>query len=146
MNLAIASDHAGYQYKTAIKEMLEKAGHVVADFGTNSDKDCDYPDYALPACKSVANGENKYAILVCGTGIGMSMVANKVKGIRCAVCHNEYCAKITREHNNANAISFGQRLVSLQTAEDMVNIFISTDFLGGKHGKRVDKISQIEKE
>lgn len=145
MKVAIASDHAGFNYKEEIKSMLSKSGYTVTDYGTYNTDSCDYPDFAITSCNSVISGENEYAVLVCGTGIGMSMAANKIDGIRCAVCPNEFCATNARRHNNANVIAIGERVVDIDLAKKMVNIFLTTDFEGGRHQRRVDKIMQIEK-
>lgn len=144
MKIAIASDHAGFAYKKAIIENLTQKGHAVADFGTLSEESCDYPDFALPACNSVVSGENELGILVCGTGIGMGIAANKIKGIRCAVCCDDFTAEVCREHNNANVMALGARIVSLPQALSMCEQFISASFLGGRHQQRLDKITRLE--
>ena len=114
------------------------------DFGTDTEESCDYPDYALPAAEAVAAGRCERGILVCGTGIGVSLVANKVPGIRCAHCHDTYSAKYTRLHNDANMLAFGQRVIGEGLMEEIVDVFLSTDFEGGRHQRRLDKLAAIE--
>ena len=140
MKISIASDHAGYQLKTELALYLKQLGHNVTDCGTYSTDRCDYPDYARKAALSVANGECERGIVVCMTGIGVSIVANKVKGVRCALCVNADMAKMTRAHNNANMIAIGQKYVDLETAKQIVDNFLSTPFDGGVHAERVNKI------
>ena len=140
MKISLASDHGGLQLKNQISEYLKQLGHDVVDFGTYSLDSCDYPDYARPAALAVANGECERGIVVCTTGIGVSMVANKVKGVRCALCINPDMAKMTRAHNNANMIAIGQKYVDFETAKEIVDNFLNTSFEGGRHSVRVDKI------
>ena len=140
MRISLASDHGGLQLKNQISEYLKQLGHDVVDFGTYSLDSCDYPDYARPAALAVANGECERGIVVCTTGIGVSMVANKVKGVRCALCVNPDMAKMTRAHNNANMIAIGQKYVVFETAKEIVDNFLNTSFEGGRHSVRVDKI------
>ena len=140
MRISLASDHGGFQLKSQIGEYLAKLGHSVVDYGTNTADRCDYPDFARPAALAVANGECERGIVVCTTGIGVSMVANKVKGVRCALCVNADMAKMTRAHNNANMIAIGQKYVDFATAKEIVDNFLSTPFEGGQHGIRVNKI------
>ena len=145
LNIAIASDHAGFELKQQIKKYLENKGVRLNDFGANSTESCDYPDYAKAVAKEVAGKKADYGILICGTGIGMSMAANKIKGIRAAVVHNEFTAKAAKEHNNANILCFGSRIVSKQEAEKIVDAFFETKFAGEtkegeRHKKRVEKI------
>lgn len=144
MKIALGCDHGGYEHKEAIKEFLEEKGFTVTDFGIDEVKSVDYPDIALPVAKSVANGENQMAILVCGTGIGMSLAANKVKGIRAAVCSDHFSAKYTRLHNNSNILCLGGRVIGIGTALELVDLFVSTEFEGGRHQARIDKITNIE--
>ena len=140
MKISIASDHGGLELKNKIGEYLCRQGHTVRDFGTTTLDSCDYPDFARPAALSVAKGETERGILVCTTGIGVSMVANKVKGIRCALCVNPDMAHMTRLHNNANVLAMGQKYVDLETAKQIVDEFLNTPFEGGRHAERVNKI------
>ena len=140
MKISMACDHGGLQLKNDVKAYLIKLGHTVVDFGTDSLDSCDYPDFAKPAACAVASGECERGIVVCTTGIGVSMVANKVKGVRCALCLNPDMAKMTRLHNNANVIALGQKYVDLETAKQIVDNFLNTEFEGGRHAQRVDKI------
>ncbi|MBR2974721.1 MAG: ribose 5-phosphate isomerase B [Clostridia bacterium] len=146
MKISIGSDHGGYQLKTEIVNHLIGQGHEVVDFGTNSSDSCDYPDFAYAAAKAVANGEVDFGVVVCTTGMGVSMVANKVKGIRCALCHNENCAEMTRRHNDANMIAFGQKYVTTEVALKAVDVFLSTAFEkeNDRHVRRVNKIVEVE--
>lgn len=145
MKIAIACDHGGLNLKREIKKHLIENGYEAVDFGTDTFDSCDYPDYALPAAEAVAKGECEMGIVVCSTGIGVSMVANKVPGVRCAHCHDTYCAEFTRLHNNANMLALGEKVVGTGYALKIVDIFLKTQFEGGRHARRVDKISQIEK-
>lgn len=145
MKIAIACDHGGLNLKREIKKHLIEKGYETIDFGTDSSDSCDYPDYALPAAEAVANGECDRGILVCSTGIGVSIAANKVPGIRCAHCHDSYCAEYTRLHNNANMLALGEKVVGVGYALKIVDIFLNTGFEGGRHSRRVDKITEIEK-
>ncbi|MCH5159980.1 MAG: ribose 5-phosphate isomerase B [Clostridiales bacterium] len=140
MRISLACDHGGLELKNEIAFYLKELGHDVRDFGTNSKDSCDYPDFAKPAAKAVASGECERGIVVCTTGIGVSMVANKVKGVRCALCINADMAKMTRMHNNANVIALGQKYVDLNTAKQIVDNFLNTEFEGGRHAVRVGKI------
>ncbi len=144
-DIAIACDHGGFQLKQAILAHLKEKDLSVEDFGTYTAESCDYPDFALPACEAVASGKCKKGILVCGTGIGMSICANKVDGIRAAVCNEEYSTEFTRRHNNANVLCLGQRVLSEELACRIVDIFLNTEFEGGRHQRRIDKITAIEK-
>jgi len=145
MKIAVACDHGGLQLKNAIKKHLTEQGHEVTDFGTDTADSCDYPDLALPAAEAVANGKCDRGILVCSTGIGVSIVANKVPGVRCAHCHDTYCAEFTRLHNDANMLAMGEKVVGAGYALKIVDVFLNTQFEGGRHKRRVDKISDIEK-
>ena len=140
MKLSLACDHGGLQLKKEISAYLTQLGHVVVDFGTDSAESCDYPDFAKPAALAVSNGECERGVLVCTTGIGVSMVANKVKGVRCALCMNPDMAKMTRLHNNANVIALGQKYLDVSTAKQIVDAFLTTEFEGGRHAIRVNKI------
>lgn len=140
MKISLASDHGGLQLKNKIYDYLKQLGHDVHDFGTYTIDSCDYPDFARPAALAVASGEYERGIVVCTTGIGVSMVANKVRGVRCALCVNADMAKMTRAHNNANMIAIGQKYVDFETAKQIVDNFLSTPFEGGRHSERVSKI------
>ena len=144
MKIAIGCDHGGFEHKNAIMEHLKERGFSVTDFGIYENKSVDYPDIALPVAKSVSSGENELGILVCGTGIGMSLAANKVHGIRAAVCSDHFSAKYTRLHNNANILCLGGRVIGIGTAIELVDLFVDTQFEGGRHQKRIDKITAIE--
>ena len=144
MKIAVACDHGGLELKRALLRYLAENGHEVVDFGTNSTDSCDYPDLALPAAEAVAAGECEKGILICSTGIGISIAANKVKGIRCAHCHDTYSAKYTRLHNDANMLAFGQKIIGEGLMLEIVDTFLRTGFEGGRHQRRVDKISAIE--
>ncbi len=140
MKISLASDHGGFELKTQIGDYLRSLGHTVEDFGTMSKESCDYPDFAKPAAQAVAQGRCERGIVVCTTGIGVSITANKVRGVRCALCVNPDMAHMTRAHNNANMIALGQKYVDFSTAKRIVDEFLNTDFDGGKHARRVDKI------
>ena len=143
MIIAIGSDHAGFTRKQEILEHLQVQGHEVNDFGTYSKDSMDYPDVAVEVSKQVASKEVERGILVCGSGIGVSIVANKTEGVRAANCVNEEMAALSRQHNDANVLTLGERLVDTNTALSMVDIFLSTPFEGGRHQLRVDKIHDL---
>ena len=145
MKIALACDHGGLNLKREIIKYLKENGYEYADFGTDSTDSCDYPDFALPAAEAVAKGECDKGIVVCSTGIGVSIVANKVRGVRCAHCHDSYCAEFTRRHNDANVLALGEKVVGVGYALKIVETFLTTAFEGGRHQRRVDKISEIEK-
>lgn len=143
--IAIACDHAALDMKKSLMESFEKKGYTFKDFGCYDNKSVDYPDYAAAVAKSVASGECEKGILICGTGIGMSMAANKVKGIRCALCGDVFSAKATREHNDANVLAMGARVIGIGLAEMITDAFLSTPFSGEKrHQNRIDKITALE--
>ena len=142
--IALGADHGGYLLKEEIKKHLEKKGIDYIDFGTYSSDSVDYAKIAYKTCKSVTSGECEKAILCCGTGIGISMAANKVKGIRAACCSDWFSAKYTRLHNDANALCLGGRVVGAGLALEMVDVFLSTELEGGRHQRRVDQITAIE--
>lgn len=144
--IAIASDHAAYEFKNRIKEHLENNGIKVLDCGTfDKGKSCDYSDFAVEACKAVQTKKCEKAIVICGTGIGMSMAANKMKGIRCALCSDTFSARMTRLHNDANVLSLGERVLGLGLALDIVDTFLSTEFSGEeRHVRRIEKVMKIE--
>ncbi|MBR6676822.1 MAG: ribose 5-phosphate isomerase B [Clostridia bacterium] len=143
--IAIACDHGGYELKKDIIKHLNQRGFEIVDFGCDSTQSVDYPDYALPASQAVAAGECDLGILICGTGIGMSLCANKVKGIRAACCSDTFSARMTRMHNNSNILCFGARVVGLGLATDMVDLFLDTEFEGERHNARIAKMMAIEK-
>lgn len=142
--VAIACDHGGYDLKCEVIAHLERRGISYEDFGTNSNQSCDYPDFAEAACLAVKDGKCALAILICGTGIGISIAANKIPGIRAACCSDTFSARYTRMHNDANALCFGGRVVGSGLACDMVDLFLDTEFEGGRHQRRVDKITALE--
>ncbi len=144
--IAIASDHAGFDGKEAIKKSLDELGVAYQDFGTHSQDSVDYPDYAEHVAKAVAAGEYERGILVCGSGIGMEIAANKVSGIRAALAWNEETARLSRTHNDANIIAVGARTTPPETIEQIIRIFLNTDFEGGRHQRRIEKIAQLEKQ
>ena len=141
-SIAIGSDHAGFKYKEAIKAMLLAEGHTVKDFGTYSDASCDYPDWIRPTAEAVARGEFRFGIVLGGSGNGEAMVANRVRGARCALCWNEESARLGRAHNDANMISLGQRMMPLETALEIVKIWLDTPFEGGRHVRRIQMIDE----
>lgn len=140
MKLAIASDHAGYNYKEEIKKYLSKKGHVMIDCGTNSLDSCDYPIFAHKAAKYVAEKNADFGILVCSSGEGIAIAANKTKGIRAGIAYNDDVARLMRQHNNANMISFGANFMKLEDVLRRIDIFLATDFEGGRHERRVNEI------
>ena len=146
MKIALGSDHGGFQLKETIKEFLDSLGMEHKDFGTINEDSVDCPDFALDVAKAVAAGEYDKGILVCGTGIGIGIAANKVTGIRAAICGDVFSAKASREHNNANILSLGQRVIGPGLALEIVKAWLTTEFAGGRHQRRIDKISDIEKE
>lgn len=146
MKIAIGNDHAAPQLKTAVKEHLEGRGFEVIDVGCAVGEKCDYPDKAVQVCEKVTSGECELGILICGTGLGMSYAANKIKGIRAACCSDCFSARLSREHNDANVLCFGARVVGEGTAIDLVNAFVDTPFSGDeRHQRRLDKITALEK-
>jgi ribose 5-phosphate isomerase B len=145
MKIAIGSDHAGYEYKEQIKEYLNSQYEVI-DCGTHMPKSCDYPDFAKEVSTSVSNGESDFGILICGTGIGMSISSNKINGCRAALCAEPVSAKLSRKHNNANVLCFGARIIGIEMAKEITSIFLNTDFEGGRHEKRVKKFMEFENE
>lgn len=142
--IAFACDHGGYILKDAVIAHIKAKGYEVLDFGTDSSARCEYPDHGEPAARAVAEGKADLGILICGTGIGMSLVANKVHGIRAACCSEPYSAKLTRNHNNANMLCFGARVVGEGTALMIVDAFLDSEFEGGRHADRVARIAEIE--
>ncbi len=140
MKIGIGSDHAGFEYKGKICEFLKGLGHTVTDFGTNSNQPVDYPRYIRPVAEAVARGQCERGIVLGGSGNGEAMVANRVKGIRCALCWNLESARLAREHNNANMLSLGQRMMPLETALEIVRVWLDTPFSGGRHQRRIELI------
>jgi ribose 5-phosphate isomerase B len=141
--VVIAADHGGYKLKELLKEKLNKEGYVVKDFGTNSEESVDYPDYIHPLASAINKGEFKQGIILCGSGNGAQMTANKYPNVRAALCWNEEQAKLSREHNDANIMSLPGRVLDVETAWKMTKLFLNTDFEGGRHTRRVNKIAQI---
>ncbi len=145
MKVALASDHRGFEFKNVIADHLSKMGHEPIDFGTkNGDDSVDYPDFGLLAAKAVANGECERAILICGTGLGMSLIANKVKGVRATVCHDLFTVEMSRRHNDANVLCLGADIVDHNLLEQKIKLFVETEFEGGRHARRVGKIMAAE--
>lgn len=144
--IAIACDHGAYELKETVKQHLLDAGYEVKDFGTDSLESCDYPDYAAPAARAVASGECEKGIVLCTTGIGVSIVANKVKGIRCALCSDLLSAGLTRQHNDANMLALGAGVVGKNLALAIVDKWLTTEFEGGRHQRRVDKVMALERD
>lgn len=142
--IALAADHGGYELKEVVKQILDDRAIPYLDFGTNSDESCDYPDYAELAARSVSEGNSERGIFCCGSAAGMVIVANKFPGVRAVACHNEWAARMSRLHNDANVLALGGRVVSLEEAERIVAIWLETEFEGGRHSRRLDKISDIE--
>jgi ribose 5-phosphate isomerase B len=144
VKIAIGSDHRGFGTKEKIKEMLTSKGHEVTDFGTNTPNGCDYPDLAYPTCKAVTGGVAELGILLCGSGIGMSISANKVRGIRAALCHDELTAEMSRRHNNANVLCLPADLLGEELTRRIVEVWLRTPFEAGRHDRRVKKIAEYE--
>lgn len=144
MKVALASDHRGYPAKEKIKTFLASKGHEVLDFGCNTNASCDYPDSALPAAESVSTGRSEAAVMLCGTGIGMSMTANKVRGVRAALCHDELTAQLSRAHNNANVLCLPADLIGEELMRRVVEVWLNTKFDAGRHERRVAKIVEYE--
>jgi ribose 5-phosphate isomerase B len=144
VKVVVGSDHAGYALKKEIVPVIEEMGHEVIDVGNDSGDSVDYADYGIPAAEMVAEGKADRAVVICGTGIGMSISANKVKGIRCALVHDLFTAKATREHNDTNVLAMGERVVGPGIAREIVKTWLATDFEGGRHERRVEKIMTYE--
>lgn len=146
MKVALACDHGAFEYKEIVKEMLEQEGYEVKDFGCYCADSIDYPDTAAPAAKAVAAKEYERGIVICGTGIGVSMAANKIKGIRCALCSDPVSAKLTREHNDSNMLAMGQRVIGVEVMKEIVRVWMRTEFSGdARHQRRIDKLMALEK-
>ena len=146
MKIGIGSDHAGYRYKEEIKKLLAKLGHEVKDFGTKSEMTVDYPAFIRPVAEAVGRGELERGVVLGGSGNGEAMVANRVRGVRCALCWNEESARLGRQHNDANMISLGQRMMPLEMALEIVRIWLDTEFEGGRHVRRIHMIDEIDGE
>ena len=140
MRVAIGSDHAGVAYKAALVDLLRDLGHDVKDFGPSSEEPVDYPDYIRPLAEAVARGEFDRGIVLGGSGNGEQIVANKVRGVRCALCWDVTTARLARQHNDANMVAIGQRMIGIETARDIVRTFLATEFEGGRHARRIAKI------
>ena len=145
MKIAIANDHAAVDMKNEIMAYLEEKGYEVVNFGTDTYERCDYPDFAEPAAKAVAGGDCDLGVLICGTGMGMGLAANKVNGIRCCVCSEPYTARLSKQHNNTNMLAFGARVVGLDLAKMIVDEWLGAEFVGGRHAERVAKVMDIER-
>lgn len=143
MKISVASDHGGFALKQEIAEYLRQQGHEVLDCGCHSTDSCDYPDFGAAAAKAVASGQCDRGVVICSTGIGISIAANKVPGIRCALCGDIYSAEMTRRHNNANVLAMGAHLTAPVLAKKILDVFLSTEFEGGRHQRRIDKIDHI---
>ena len=146
MKIAVACDHGGLRLKSVVLEWLEKQGYEVSDFGTYNEESCDYPDFASKAAKAVVRGDCDKGIVICGTGIGVSITANKIKGIRCALVHDVFSAKATRQHNDTNMLAMGQRVVGEGLALEIVKAWLTSDFEGGRHIQRIEKMMSYEEE
>ena len=144
MKIGIGNDHAAVEMKMQIREYLESLGHVVVNYGVDTTERCNYPEIGEKVGRAVAAGEVECAVLICGTGVGISIAANKVHGVRAAVCSDITTAHLVKEHNNANIIAFGARIVGIETAKDIVKAYLDAKFLGGRHQTRIDMISDIE--
>lgn len=144
MKIGIGSDHGGFALKEELKIFMEERGIEVVDFGTGDTGSVDYPDYGEVVAKALIRGEIERGVVICGTGIGISISANKVKGIRCALCGDVYSAKMSRAHNNANMIALGGRVLGVDLAKEILSGYLATNFEGGRHEKRLNKISEIE--
>lgn len=140
MKIAIASDHAGFEYKERIRRHLQEAGHDVRDYGTHSPASCDYPDFIRPAAEAVAAGACERGIVLGGSGNGEAIVANRIRGVRCGVCWDLRSVKLTRRHNDANVLSLGQRMMAIEEALEIVDLFVREPFDGGRHAERIAKI------
>lgn len=144
MKIALGCDHGGYELKEYVKTVLDRLGHTYEDFGCFSTESCDYPDFGAAAARAVASGACDRGIVICTTGIGISIAANKIRGIRCAHCADSLQAELTRRHNNANMLALGAGFTGKNLAERIVEVFLSTGFEGGRHARRVDKVMALE--
>lgn len=146
MKIAIGCDHGGFMLKQSIKNYLQENQHTVIDFGTDSTESVDYPEFAYKTALAVKDKDVDFGIVVCTTGVGVSIVANKVRGVRCALCTNTEVASLTRQHNDSNMLALGQRYVDVALAKEIIDVFLNTPFEGGRHQNRVDKILEIEEQ
>jgi ribose 5-phosphate isomerase B len=144
--IAVGADHAGFRAKEGLRKYLESAGYTVDDAGTWSEESVDYPEFAVKVARRVQQGQDELGILICGTGIGMAMAANKIAGVRAAVAHDTLTARMSREHNDANVLALGARVLSEHQIIEVVASFLSAQFAGGRHQRRVDKIAQLDQE
>ncbi len=144
MKVAIGCDHAGFEAKEAIKNYLTELGYEVKDFGTYSIDSCDYPEFGFKVANAVKKGECEKGVVICSTGVGISISANKVRGVRCSLCTDEFTAEMTRRHNDSNVLAMGAKIVPIDKMKDIVKVYFSTEFEGGRHARRVDKIGAIE--
>ena len=144
MKIAIGSDHGGYDLKEQVKTWLQEMGHEVEDFGCHGKESCDYPDFGAAAARAVASGACEKGVVICTTGIGISITANKVRGVRCALCSDPWSAEMTRRHNDANMLAMGAGVVGPQLARQILEAFLTHDFEGGRHQRRVDKMMALE--
>lgn len=144
MKIAIGNDHAAVELKKVIVEYVESLGHEVVNFGTDTNESCNYPEYGEKVGMAVVSGEYDCGILICGTGVGISIAANKVNGVRAAVCSDVATARLVKQHNNANIIAFGERIVGVELAKDIVKAYLEAEFEGGRHANRIAMISEIE--
>jgi len=145
MKIAMAADHGGFELKNILRDYLTELGHTVTDLGTNSPESVDYPDYAQLCCKEVINKTVDFGILVCGSGVGISIAANKIDGIRCGLCPSAEIAALVKQHNNANVIALGGRFTAPDLAKEIVDAYMNAEFEGGRHQQRIDKIMSLEK-
>ena len=146
MKIAVACDHGGFRLKNVLVEYLKDTGYEVEDFGTYTEDSCDYPDFASKAAKAVASGSCDKGVVVCGTGIGVSITANKVDGIRCSLCHDVFSAKATRQHNDSNMLAMGQRVIGEGLALEILHAWLESEYEGGRHEARIQKMMALEKE
>lgn len=144
MKIAIGNDHAAVDLKMQIMEYVKELGHEVENYGTDTKESCNYPEYGEKVARAIVEGKADCGILICGTGVGISIAANKVKGIRAAVCSDTATARLVKQHNNANIIAFGERIVGVELAKDIVKAYLQAEFLGGRHAERIAMISDIE--
>jgi len=144
MKIGIGNDHSAVEMKNQIKEFLESLGHEVVNYGTDSSESCNYPEYGEKVGRAVVDGEVECAVLICGTGVGISIAANKVNGVRAAVCSDATTARLVKQHNNANIIAFGARIVGIELAKDIVKAYLDAEFEGGRHATRIAMFTEIE--
>lgn len=144
MRIAICSDHGGFELKQVLLDYVRELGHEVTDLGCYSEESCDYPDFAFPMAEAVAEGVFDRGIAVCGTGIGVSICCNKVRGVRCALCSEPVSAELTRMHNDSNVLAMGGRIIGVETAKAVTKVWLATEFAGGRHQRRIDKIAEYE--